>query len=136
MEQNPIQNDARKTRRKRAIGEDGMCLLCGYTDSSALIATAAKLLEDHHVAGRSNDPDLTVAICRNCHAEITEGIRQAGADMKPAPTILDKIITILRAAGEFLKGLGEAFQGWAQEIEEILKKLTEAFPTWREICGS
>jgi len=132
MEKNPIKNDKRKASRTRVLGEGSFCVVCGYADSAGLTATASKLLEDHHSVGRNHDPDLTVALCRNCHAELTEGVRKAGADMIEKPHVLDRIIHILRALGAFFRMLGEAFQRWAQEIEDTLKRITNHFGNWRE----
>ncbi len=40
-----------------------------------------RFLEAHHVLGLANDPDLTLALCFNCHALITEWLHQAGVSM-------------------------------------------------------
>jgi hypothetical protein len=43
------------------------------------------VLEEHHLWGRKHDPNLTVPVCPNCHAEITEGYRQEDVRMRPEP---------------------------------------------------
>ena len=81
MTPDPIRTDARRARRVRALAPDAACVLCCVTTLEALIAADRTLLEAHHACGRANDPALTVPVCRNCHAVLTEGQRAAGASL-------------------------------------------------------
>ena len=35
-------------------------------------------MENHHVAIEKHDSAVTVLLCRNCHSEVTENLRQSG----------------------------------------------------------
>jgi len=61
------------------------------------------------------------------------GIAKAGADLKAAPHVLDRFVSMMRALGAFFEMLTQACFRWAQEIEDALKRLSGAVPNWREI---
>ena len=102
MEQDPIGNDARHTRRERRVGANATCLLCGYAKPEALFHVPGTLLEEHHVGGRANDPRLTVSLCRNCHAEVTEDYKKHGVSMHTPGSVLEQVIASLQGLGAFL----------------------------------
>src|SRR4051812_43689105 len=116
MEPSPIQNDARKARRSRQLGANAACVRCGLTTQEALIPTKRSLLEAHHVAVQAHDDALTVPLCRNCHAIVTEAQRDAGVDFRPQPTILHRIAAALASLGVFFLGLGGTYQTWAGQL--------------------
>jgi len=133
MEPDPIKTAARRAARERRLGADASCALCGYAAPDALIAAARTLLEDHHAVGRANDGALTVPLCRNCHAELTEECRARGASMAKPRTLLDKLVAILRALGAFFRTLGEKFLEWAEQVARFLAGLDRECPEWREM---
>lgn len=63
-------------------------------------------------------------------------MRCAGADLRLSATTIERIMNALRSLGQFFKSLGEAFQRWAQEIEDFLKRLSRQHPDWRKSCES
>jgi hypothetical protein len=65
-------------------------------------------LEEHHVVGIANDSELTLALCYNCHALITEHLYQAGVTMKREPNPLKFAANIFRALGVHFRMLSEA----------------------------
>lgn len=118
---NPIKNELRKQRRTEKLGENAACARCGITTPEALIMVGHSLLEAHHVVGKAHDCDLTVPLCRNCHAEVTEGARDAGASMRPAGSIWERVVMMLRALGSFFLCLGQHLIQWAGELAEAIE---------------
>jgi hypothetical protein len=102
MSGDSIGNDVRKLRRARRLGRGAACVVCGETNPEQLQRAAGSLLERHHLAGRANDPQLTVVLCRNHHAQLSELQRDSGLDLHENPT---------RPAGErtaaLLRGLAD-----------------------------
>jgi hypothetical protein len=135
MSNDPIGNDVRRTRRARRLGESPRCVLCGYQDPDALMVVERSTLETHHVLGRANHPDLTVLLCRNCHA--LEGERMRDADVPLAHdrrgTVLDTVEAGLRALALFLRSLAAAIEGWATALAALAAALDRELPTWREL---
>src|SRR5258706_587809 len=93
----PIASEARRAKRERLLGDSPACVRCGLAEIDSLIAVKRGVLEAHHVVGRANDEDLTVALCRNCHAVVTERYRDAGVSLNRPPTVLHQLAAILRA---------------------------------------
>ncbi len=131
MQPNPMQNDARRARREQQLGPDAVCVLCGEADLWALILVKRSLLEQHHVLNRAHDPRLTVPLCRNCHAKLTEAYRQAGASTKAAPTLLERLVAVLRAVGVFLRSLGDACLRYAERLLAFIAGLDAHGRSWR-----
>jgi len=133
LEQNPIQNDSRHARREQLLGREPRCARCDCAEFDALIPTKHRLLEKHHIAGRNHDPDLTLVLCRNCHAILTEQLRKNGADMREQPTLLERIVAILRAIGTALTFIGQALLRWAEELARFILDLDASDFAWREM---
>jgi hypothetical protein len=133
-EHNPIQNDAREARRKARLGRDAVCILCGCNQWVALTPVPRSLLEAHHVACKANDGDMTVPLCRNCHAITTEELRRCDAATGAPAHRLARLVAILRAIGAFLKLLGEKMMLWANELAEFVNALDRRYPHWRQLA--
>jgi len=52
------------------IEKGGYCWLCGYFEDPLLIQNHPLPTENHHTAGRNNDP-TRIPVCRNCHGRLT-----------------------------------------------------------------
>ncbi len=130
---------ARSATRRRQVPEDAACVLCGERDplvltpetSPTTAAAARRLLEAHHVAGRAHEPDMTVWLCRNDHAKLTEVMRAGGVSMQPQANILERLIAVLTGVGRFLVALGETCLRWAAALARLLMGLDAAHPGWR-----
>ena len=129
MDRDPIKTAARARRRhERHGGDPSVCLLCGYSDLVALVRVSPdwlmahgvprSLLEEHHLAGRKHDPELTVPLCRNCHAEATEGLLRAGVSMRPEPNPIARVALQLDAQAIF----HEALAASERRSAELLRK--------------
>lgn len=53
--------------------------------------------------------------------------------MRPAGTLLDRLITILKALGAFFKQLGERLIKWASKLAGFVQALDAKYPAWREM---
>lgn len=131
MDPNPIRKDARNARRGRALGPSAACLFCDYRNPHGLVRTNRSLLEAHHVCGKANDADLTVVLCRNCHAEVTEGQRTAGVSFGTPPTLLHQFLAALASLAVFLLDLGKRVLVWVGALERFLERLDRELPMWR-----
>lgn len=124
---------ARVSKRLRKFGPNPICWRCSYQNPVGLVApdapTVAKLIntfEAHHVVGQRHDADLTIAVCRNCHAELTEGLRVDGVPMRAQPSFAETLIACLTALAYFFRELAEAFLRWAAQIRNEGIALAEA----------
>jgi hypothetical protein len=127
MSPDPIANDARKARRERRLGPDAICLTCAETDLRTLI------FDDHHIAGRANG-DVTARVCRNCHARAHEDLRDAGVNLAPPVTILDRVVAVLLAVGTFLAALGTRLVAEARVLERFIAGLDDNYLGWRTMA--
>jgi hypothetical protein len=85
MSGDPIGDDVRKQRRRRRLGDNAACAICGETDRDLLTRVSRSLLERHHVAGRANDAELNVVVCLNHHAKLSEAQRDSSVDLSADP---------------------------------------------------
>ena len=107
------------------------CALCGEDRLPALHVRTG-----HHVAGRRNDPDLTVPLCLNCHAAQHESMLTGGVQLRddttPTATMLDRLARMLGGAGVFLLALGARLVEWAAYLLTLVAALDSAVPEWRQ----
>jgi hypothetical protein len=131
----PIGNEARAARRERRLGDALGCVLCGYRDPAALIAEHRATLESHHVLGRAHQADLTVVLCRNCHAIQTERMRDGGVALErdPSLSVLETVVAVLRALAVFLRSLAVSLEDWATRLAALVVALDQAMPSWRTL---
>jgi hypothetical protein len=90
-------------------------------------------LEAHHVVGKANDASLTIPLCRNCHAKLTEELQRLGASMDHPPTLLDRVVAILRSLAAFFRTLAEKLSEWAEAVVRFIAALDDKDPTWRDM---
>jgi hypothetical protein len=135
MEDNPIQNDARQARRQRHLGHNNVCVFCGASDPDALLRVRRLVLEEDHVVGRANDRDLTIVICRNCHAKKHARMRAAGVQLEQSPhrTVIVLLIAILASLGAFFSMLAESLSEWADRLTVFARALDAKCPEWRTL---
>jgi hypothetical protein len=132
MDRHPVKTVIRKVRRDERLGEGPrVCMLCGYAEPISLIPVNSawldsnkdslphSLFEKDHIVGRKNDPTFVAAICRNCHAEVTELRRQAGISMLFEPDQAKREVLRLEALALFHAQTAEALRRWASEKRSI-----------------
>jgi hypothetical protein len=87
------------------------CLLC-----------SAPADEEHHLAGKTADPVLTVSLCAPCHRRIHREMEDAGVQLDTQQrTVLGRLEVFLRSLGAFLVDLGERLLAWAHEVARIVR---------------
>lgn len=135
-DEDPLQTEVRQQRRLERLGDNPRCLICGFGQAEALKEAKGKVrqhvLEEHHVVGRKNDPDLTVILCLNHHRVETEKCRRAGVTLDAPPTDLHRTLAQLRALSAFHASLGESCRTSAITIENHIDRLDQEYPAWRE----
>lgn len=127
---------AREIRRERRFGPGAACARCGITTSETLVPIKRSILEAHHICGRENDASLTVPVCRNCHATLTEGQRAAGVVFAEPPTLLHQIAAALTSIFAMLHDLSERGMQWAHALSMLAADLDAIYPTWRDLDGA
>lgn len=133
MTADPIATSGRRTRREQRFGPDAACARCGITTLETLVPLRRRVLEAHHVCGRANDAALTVPVCRNCHAILTEGQQAAGVTFATPPTILHQIAAALASLFAMLHELCERGMDWAYALSELASELDRTYPAWRDL---
>ncbi len=135
IEEDPIRSEARERRQRGRLGEHPVCVLCGEREIPALRAVRASLLEGHHIAGKTNDPDATVILCRNDHARITAAQFKAGVrlDAEDERSMPEKLMEVLRGLALLFEALARACESWAWKLAALIEQLDENQPGWRAL---
>ena len=130
----PIGRDLSRTRAARRAAGRG-CVLCGERDAELLGQQLASILEDHHIAGKSNDPDLTVTLCLNCHRKMSARMPGYGVplDRSAQLTRIEQAVGSLRGLAVFSEQLAPALMRWAHQLEQTAVDLDNHDASWREI---
>jgi hypothetical protein len=91
-------------------GERTACLYCGKT---------AK--ETHHIAGKGNDPLLTVDLCVACHQEMHRDLMAMGVQLdSERRSKLVMLVDFLRSLGAHFLALGKRLLDWANLVASII----------------
>ena len=107
---NPVRAARRKTELREKLGaERPACFYCGCPELVALRRVSRKFLREHHVLGRNHDPDLTVLVCLNCHAQLhDQALPDAEIDLQQEPDPGKRVATMLRAEAVHLEMLASS----------------------------
>src|SRR6185369_2571118 len=97
----------------RRLGPDPRCIGCGESNPTILVRAKRTLFEHHHPLGEAHVPDLTVVVCRNCHAKLSAAQVDDGVPLDPQPTVLERLIAIFQAFVSFLGALAEILLEWS-----------------------
>lgn len=133
MNANPIAAAGRRARRDQRFGTDPACVRCGTTEIELLVPVKRRFLEAHHICGAMNENALTVPVCRNCHAVLTEGQQSAGVTFTTPSTILHQVASALASLFAMLHDLCERGMDWAYALSELASELDSNFPAWRDL---
>ena len=126
-DKNPKKTARRKSRQRRRLPADALCIVCG---ESAPVA-----LEKHHPMGRAHEPDTTVPLCKNCHAKATEGQLDEEVPLSATDNLPDRIGAIFDALAAFFRFLADAFNRLADQVRAFAGNLDVALPEWRTELG-
>ena len=124
----PILNDRRRVRR---LAADPVCVCCGDPNGP---------LEQHHLFGVANEPDLELPLCRcPCHRRESEGQLIYGVSLRHGQALVvpEQVASHLRAlGGSFLfvgSPLGERLLDWAERLIALTEALDGDYPDWRRL---
>lgn len=129
----PIRTATRHTYREHRFRPNAACVRCGITTLETLVPVRRALLEAHHVCTRASDEGLTVPVCRNCHAVLTEGQRATGVTFDVPPTLLHQIAAALESLFAFLYELCERGMDWVAALSGLIEDLDSDYPEWRQL---
>jgi hypothetical protein len=129
---NPLNRHQRAHRRRAALGDTVVCVMCGETAPEALRQLPARLFEQHHVFGRQHDPETTVPVCASCHAKLSAGQVDDRIPLSAATTSLERQHAMLGALGSALRVIGEALIAWGQRGERMVEGLDQDYKGWRD----
>jgi hypothetical protein len=134
LTENPLQTELRRMRRLRELGsDDALCCLCGENDPATLTRCRKTIMEKHHVSGQSNDPDMLVVVCLNCHRKATEKQRKFGVELCHGErNVLEKLLNVLKSLASFFQLLADSLLLWAQRLAEVISRLDANYPDWRK----
>lgn len=133
MDVNPIATSGRRARREQRFDPNAACVHCGITTLETLVSVKRRFLEDHHVCGRANDEALTMPVCRNCHAVLTERQQAAGVTFTTPSTVLHQIAAALTSFFAMLHELCERGMDWAHALSGLASELDRTYPAWRDL---
>lgn len=133
MDVNPIAATGRRARREHRFDPDSACVRCGIATLETLVPLKRRFLDDHHICGRSNDDSLTVPVCRNCHAILTERQQAAGVTFAAPPTLLHQIAAALASIFAMLHELCERGMDWVAALSGLIEDLDRVYPEWRRL---
>lgn len=125
-----------------------VCLICGRNAH-----------DDHHVTGRSLDPQLSFWHCHDHHELLHDDWNSAGVPAKDrqrddrdgdtTPTVLHALVLRLRRLAMWLGRLAEAgvfepvaaalayaLARWATELEACIHRLDAQVSGWRAVSGT
>lgn len=133
MSGDPIGDDLRGLRRQRRLGPGAACVICGETNLALLRRVRRSLLEQHHLGGEANDPELTVVVCRNHHAVLTEAGRGSGIvlDRRAERSSPERLEAVLLGLADFFELLARTLRQWAVELATTVRRLDAGWPEWR-----
>ena len=132
MPHDPMDGPRRRHRRQQRLGPDARCVRCGETNPECLMPVGRSILEQHHVAGEAHEPELTIVVCRNCHALFSAAQQDDGVPLTPQPTVLERVIAATKATGSTLRVIGEGLLRLGDRGDGVITRLDAAFPDWRK----
>ena len=132
MSSDPLGPAVRKTRKVRKLGPNARCIGCGLSNPSVLVRVKRTVLEQHHPLGNAHEPDLTVPVCRNCHARLSAGQTDDGVRLEPQPTGLERLVAIFQAFVSFLGALAKILLEWVIRGLAFIAGLDSDYQGWRE----
>ena len=100
VEDNPINNDARRKNSGREIEKVRLCPMCCRLHP-------ADWFEEHHLVCKANCPYLTMGICKNCHRFQHVKLLDAGVTGEVPETWPHQVMTILRAWAVVFQSLAD-----------------------------
>ena len=130
MPYDPMDGPRRRHRIQQRLGPDARCVMCGET--AGLMQVRRSILEQHHVAGEAHEPELTIVVCRNCHARFSAAQQDDGVPLTPQPSVLEQVIAATKGIGSALRVIGDGLLRLGDRADGEITRLDAAFPDWRK----
>src|SRR4029077_13974080 len=128
----PMNRPRREQRRHAELGAGAQCAGCSEPDINVLMKER-RLLEEHHVLGQSHAPDVTIILCRNCHAKYTAAQYDDGVPLTPQSSHLERFFAVVDGAASTLGVLSRALQVATDRVREhVIPVLDQKLPDWRK----
>jgi len=127
---------ARRVRRQskelRLGSPNPMCIICGCQRIEALLKIPAKqlprqLFEKHHVAGRAAGR-LTVIVCRNCHALLTDWQEDWNPKLRHPRTPTECLAALLQGEADLDLARAQSHRDHAVHLQAWVAWLLEGMP--------
>ena len=130
-----IANAAREARRRARVPDGSVCFICGLSNPDCLVEVDRTLLEEHHVAGIANVPDLTVYLCPNCHRLLHMPLRDKGLDFsRPvARLLLEVIVYVLLGTSVLSARAARTYAAFADALRVLIASLDAHCADWRTL---
>jgi hypothetical protein len=122
-DKNPKRAARREGKQQRRVPAGAVCARCGKSKPY--------LLELHHPMGKAHEADLVVILCKNCHAEATEGQLREEVPLSATDNLLDRVAAIFDALATFFRFLAESFNRLAGQVRDFIGSLDGKYPEWR-----
>ena len=120
---NPKRTARCEARQQRRVPPDAVCVRCGES--------APYLMEHHHVMGQAHKPDLTIVLCKNCHAKATQGQLREEVPLSATDNLLARVAAIFDALAAFFRFLADSLNELARQVRTSMGKLDAEVPEWR-----
>jgi len=135
MDEDPIGNAMRRTRRAVLLGPDAYCLICGERNPDALCLVNRTMLDEHHIAGIENVRTLKVPVCANCHRKLHAALLNEGLDFeKPCQRIvLEVVYYLMMGMSVLFAEFAKTLQLLAKALRAFTASLDARFEGWREL---
>lgn len=128
---NPVAAAQRRYRKTLKLGADACCIGCGLRNPTQLTTAPTSMLDAHHPFGFQHAPDVTVVVCRNCHALYSAGQLDDGVPLQSQSTVPELVHAILVALASFLRVTVEFLFALAERIPAFVEALDTQYPEWR-----
>ncbi|HLY23524.1 MAG TPA: hypothetical protein VKT83_13755 [bacterium] len=127
----PRKRITRHERKRQHLGSSApTCLSCGCIAVEMLFAVRACelprwFLEKHHLAGRVA-ANMTVVLCRNCHAVVSDRQYDHDARLRCPSTGQERLAALLQGLADWFQVLGTWLLGLAGYLEEWVRWILDA----------
>ena len=121
--------------RKTSTSLFGTCSWCSATEG----LTNFDPFHDHHVAGRANDPVLTMRLCPSCHAAANQMLRthEVDLDHDSERSVIEVIVAVIVGIALVLWTFAKRLFHWAAQLTTLAAALDEQYQAggpWQRLC--
>jgi hypothetical protein len=135
MSDDPIGEAARAAKRRHKVPPGTACPFCGEQDPACLVEVDKTILEEHHIAGVANLPDLTVWLCPTCHRKLHVDMLDGDVELSHPPrrVLLVVVAVVLGACVALMRKLADTFEWLVGLLWLFIGSLDGEYPGWRDL---